>query len=275
MIGAQQQRICPGEQPPLGVGVRLADIADPVAIDGRLDVVREVLDIGRVDLSGENEPATRQASCLDRPNRTLVRHEPAEKEQIALRLPAEGKALDVDPMVNRRERAADRKGGGTRRRDRVVGPRVGVPDRLSLRHERIVVGRQDGGSRRHREDQALDPGVVVDDVELAPGRGQKTRLGVCELEVFGMAQAVGDVAIPNGRGGDASQRRRRRGVTAREEGDVVTTPDQLFGQKVNDELSAAVSGRRDAFVRRCKLGDTQRILPWGARFYPSCYAPPR
>jgi hypothetical protein len=84
------------------------------------------------------------------------------------------------------------------------------------------------------QDQPLDPGVVVDDVELATGCRKKAGLGIGQLEVFGMAQAVGDVAVPNGHGGDALQPCGGHRVSAREERYIVAAPDQLFGQKVNE-----------------------------------------
>jgi hypothetical protein len=48
----------------------------------------------------------------------------------------------------------------------------------------------------------------------------------------------------------------------------VAAPDQLFGEQVDDELGAAVRRRRDALVCRCKLGDTQGILPVGRPILP-------
>jgi len=51
--------------------------------------------------------------------------------------------------------------------------------------------RDDRGSRSRGQDEALDPGVAVDDVERPVGRGPKGGLGVGELEILGMDQAMG------------------------------------------------------------------------------------
>jgi len=71
--------------------------------------------------------------------------------------------------------------------------------------------------------------MVVDDVELAGRRCKEAGLGVRELDVLGVSKAVDDVAIAEGRGRDAPKARLGQRITAREQGHVVATSDELFG----------------------------------------------
>ena len=95
-------------------------------------------------------------------------------------------------------------------------PRVGVPDRLGPRRGNgLCIVETTGVRDVAAEDHPLDAGVVVDEVELAVGRGEEARLGVGELEVLG----VGRVRRPSVRRTGAA-----RGVTLRSRAVVRESP---------------------------------------------------
>ena len=139
-------------------------------------------------------------------------------------------------------------------------------------------------TRRRRpgpEDQPLEPRVVVDDVELAGLGVDEAGLGVHELEVLGVSDAVDDLAVAHRPRRDAAELGGGLGVAAGVERDAMAAPDELLGHEADDELRAAVGRRRDALERGGELGDTQSEYPlWGSDcmgrvISPPCYAPPR
>src|SRR5690606_8592790 len=64
------------------------------------------------------------------------------------------------------------------------------------------------------------------------------------------------------------QLRGRQRVAAREQGDLVTLPDQLLGQIGDDSLRAAVEAGWNAFDQGCDLRDSHLLVP-------SILCPPR
>ena len=123
--------------------------------------------------------------------------------------------------------------------------------------------------------------MVVDDVELAGLGVDEAGLGVHELEVLGVADAIDDLAVANRARRDAAELGGGLGVAAGVQRDPVAAPDELLGDEADDELRAAVGRRWDALERGRELGDAQSEYPlWGSDcmgrvISPPCYAPPR
>ena len=121
--------------------------------------------------------------------------------------------------------------------------------------------RQDRRTRMGGEDEPFDPGVVVDDVEGACGSVDEADLGVHELEVLGVADAVDDVAVADGPGRDAAERRSGLRIAAGVERDVMAAPNELLGDESDDQLGSPVRGRRDPLVGWSELGDAHVCSP--------------
>ena len=133
----------------------------------------------------------------------------------------------------------------------VMRPGIGVPDRRADVGPSVVGRREDWRPRPGRERDALETGVVVDDVEPTVDRVAERRLDVRQMRVLGVTHAVvvSAVAVATVDGPLQLGVGQRTGRAS----DVVAAPDQPVRHR---------DRRRARCRRRCAAGRARRWASW-------------
>ncbi len=256
----EQQAARFGEQPPLVLGVGLAE-DDVLGCQARLDLPLEVVLFDRFGaLAGEDQRHPDRVRRVQRQVRRLVGVEPPQEEAVPSLVAPEREGLGADRVV-------DSAGPVEARRELALPLRDG--NELDLLADRLVEGVQvlvDGavhGDHRGQTqglvgDRVERPGagVLVDDVQARSGGELADGIaGQRRLEDLGhrLAQALGDRARP-----DRDEVGLRAVLADADQRHVVAPLDQGVGQVGDDGLDAAVTAGRDREVRRHHHRHAQR-----------------
>ena len=247
-----------GEQLAFALVCDLGFEDDPVAVDLGDDAPLEVVTIPVLHDAGHDEAVTGAPGDVDGQVEPLVLADPPEGQQVVVLGRDERPAGDRQGVVHRAGPGhAGRPQGALEVADRGVGDGLAelVVERVGVGVEGAVHRVQHG---RQIEEPAQgdeqEPGVVVDDVEVAVG-----------LDLPDGMRHVADVVGGHRRGqrhhrrlGFGEQRPqlgRRLGVARGEQDDVVTGGGEAVADMLDDPLGAAVAGRRHGDPGWGDLGD--------------------
>jgi hypothetical protein len=120
-----------------------------------------------------------------------------------------------------------------------------------------VRGREDRRPRPRRERDALEAGVIVDDIEPPVDSVAERGLDVREVRMLGVAHPVVVRAVAVATVDRTLETGIGQRVAGRVERDLVAAPDEAVRDETDDELGPTVGVRRDALVGRRELGDAQ------------------
>ena len=238
-------------------GIRLPDIFR-VRAQQRTHLTVEVLLLGRlVELAGEDDAASRAPCRLDRGVGALIGAESPHPQHVALLRLAEGKAAQVDRVVDVAHPIQVGCGGplGTRDRHQVDGGAqagevvaVVAAGRSVDRRERRDVAAP--GEQRSRE------GVVVHQIELESLDRLRGLGGMNNLRHRRRAELLGGRCRV---GGDVA-RRPRPGIARGDERHVVAALHEVVDEAGHDGFGSAIAGGRKSEPRRCDHADSDWTL---------------
>jgi len=238
--------------------VDFSDELDAWMVEPRLYLLLEVLAIHPIHLGGENQADARAARGIDRNVRPLLGRDAAEEDEVVTAAGARIVAIERQAVMHGRQPVhlaegwplcvADRDEGELGKAPIERGQPVDVQPAMQRRQH----GKPEAPQRQKRQEVE----VVVDHVEL--------------VGAFDQLQS-GDQApctpIDPGRRLQADRAashrdevRTRARIAAGEEGDLVTTADELRGEPIDDPLGAAVKGRRNRLRDRCELCDAHVVF---------------